>query len=47
MILCFILVAQHSGLVKNNRDKSTQSPNFIFLLIKKAIDIKKFHTHDL
>ena len=41
MILCFILVALHSGLVKNNRDKSPQSPNFIFLLIKKAIDIKK------
>ena len=34
-------------MMKNNRDKSPQSPNFIFLLIKKAIDIKKFHTHDL
>ena len=41
MNLCIILVAQHSGLVKNNRDKSPQSPNFNFLLIKKATDIKK------
>lgn len=47
MILCFILVAQHSGLVKNNRDKSPQSPNLIFFIDQKAIDMKKFHTHDL